>query len=43
MPIEKHPFSSHNKVYHDLELNTLENIYDELLESKEEAIENESY
>jgi ABC-type dipeptide/oligopeptide/nickel transport system ATPase subunit len=26
MSVEKHPFSHHNKVYHDLEISTLENI-----------------
>jgi ABC-type dipeptide/oligopeptide/nickel transport system ATPase subunit len=31
MSVEKHPFCNHDKVYHDLEISTLENIYDELL------------
>ncbi len=38
MSVEKHPFSNHDKVYHELELDTLENIYEELLALKEEAI-----
>lgn len=40
LSVEKHPFSSHDKVYHDLELETLEGIYDELLSLKEEALIN---
>lgn len=37
----KHPSSDHDKAYHDLNLETLENIYDELLSLKEEVIANE--
>lgn len=40
LSVEKHPFSSHDKVYHDLEIETLEGIYDELLQLKEEALIN---
>jgi hypothetical protein len=40
LSVEKHPFSNHDKVYHELELETLENIYKELLALKEEAIAN---
>ena len=39
MSVEKHPFSHHDKVY-QLGLETLENIYEELLSLKEEAISN---
>jgi ABC-type dipeptide/oligopeptide/nickel transport system ATPase component len=41
MSVEKHPFSNHYKVYHELELDTLESIYEELLSLKEEAIAND--
>jgi len=34
-------FSCHDKVYHELGLETLENIYEELLALKEEAISND--
>jgi ABC-type dipeptide/oligopeptide/nickel transport system ATPase component len=40
LSVEKHPFSSHDKVYHDLEPATLETIYDELLTLKEDALIN---
>ena len=40
MSVEKHPFSNHDKVYHELGLETLESIYEELLGLKEEAIAN---
>ena len=41
MSVEKHPFSNHDKVYHELGLETLESIYVELLALKEEAIAND--
>lgn len=41
MSVEKHPFSGHDKVYHELDPDTLETIYEELLELKEEAIAND--
>jgi ABC-type dipeptide/oligopeptide/nickel transport system ATPase subunit len=34
-----HPFEGHDKVYHDLNEETLQNIYDELMESKKECID----
>lgn len=40
LSVEKHPFSCHDKVYHDLDTETLESIYDELLSLKEEALIN---
>lgn len=40
LSVEKHPFSCHDKVYHDLDEDTLESIYDELLSLKEEALIN---
>lgn len=40
LSVEKHPFSHHDKVYHDLDTETLESIYDELLQLKEEALIN---
>lgn len=40
MSVEKHPFSNHDKVYHELEPDTLGSIYEELLALKMEAIEN---
>ena len=32
--VEKHPFENHEKVYHDLDIETLQTIYDELVEIK---------
>ena len=40
LSVEKHPFSSHDKVYHELNPDTLETIYEELLSLKEEALIN---
>ena len=33
--VEKHPFENHNKVYHDLDISTLSEIYNELVEKKD--------
>lgn len=41
LSVEKHPFCDHDKVYHELNPNTLESIYDESFALKEEAIANE--
>jgi len=41
LSIEKHPFSDHDKVYHELTVNLLEEIYNELLTIKEEEEEPE--
>ena len=38
LSVEKHPFESHPKVFHDLNVNTLSNIYEELNELKENSI-----
>lgn len=40
MSVEKHPFSTHDKVYHDLDPEVLETIYEELLTLKEDALIN---
>ena len=40
LSVENHPFKDHAKVYHDLNSNTLENIYNELVEIKKECIDN---
>ena len=40
LSVEKHPFSHHDKVYHDLDAETLDSIYVELLALKEEALIN---
>ena len=37
--VEKHPFSDHEKVYHDLTIELLESIYDQLVGIKENAEE----
>jgi hypothetical protein len=39
LSVEKHPFQDHDKVYHELDEDELENIYDELLELKENCID----
>ena len=41
LSIEKHPFSDHDKVYHELTVNLLEEIYNELIAIKEENEEPE--
>ncbi len=38
LSVEKHPFSGHDKVYHELTPETLETIYDEVSELKETNI-----
>ena len=35
--IEKHPFEKHDKIYHELSVNELENIYQELVETKKDS------
>ena len=40
--VKKHPFALHDKVYHELNVDVLENIYQQLLEIKDECI-NEDY
>ena len=37
--VSNHPFKNHSKVYHDLNEDVLENIYEELVELKRECIE----
>lgn len=41
LSVQKHPFEKHSKVYHDLEQETLEDIEDELLDIKEDCIDND--
>jgi hypothetical protein len=36
--VKKHPFALHDKVFHDLNIDVLENIYQQLLEIKNECI-----
>lgn len=38
--VEKHPFENHDKVYHELNPETLDAIYEELMILKSQAIEN---
>jgi ABC-type dipeptide/oligopeptide/nickel transport system ATPase component len=38
MSVEKHPFENHNKVYHELNIETLDEIYNELNDFKENSI-----
>ena len=35
--VEKHPFEKHDKVYHQLDISTLQTIYNELVEKKDDA------
>ena len=39
LSVEKHPFQDHDKVYHELDEDELKNIYNELLELKENCID----
>lgn len=41
LSVHKHPFEKHDKVFHDLEQETLEDIEDELLDIKEDCVEND--
>ena len=41
LSLQKHPFGSHDKVFHELDSDILEVIFDELLELKKQAIEEE--
>jgi hypothetical protein len=38
--VKDHPFENHNKVYHELTSEVLENIYNELVEIKKDCIDN---
>lgn len=40
--VEKHPFADHDKVYHDLNVDVLESIYEQLVQIKKEADEPKS-
>lgn len=39
LSLEKHPFKDHDKVFHELDSNTLEAIYDEVLDLKRHALD----
>lgn len=39
LSLSKHPFQDHEKVYHDLNIDILGSIYDEILDFKRQAIE----
>jgi len=39
LSVKDHPFENHAKVYHELNSDTLENIYNELVEIKKECLE----
>ena len=41
LSLEKHPFKDHDKVFHELDSNTLEAIYDEIMDLKKQALEEE--
>ena len=41
LSVQKHPFEKHNKVFHDLEQEILEDIEDELLDIKEDCVDND--
>ena len=40
MSLKKHPFASHDKVYHSLNIDVIESIYTEIMELKLQALEN---
>ena len=39
LSVKDHPFENHDKVYHDLNSETLENIYNELVDIKQDCID----
>ena len=39
LSVKYHPFRDHNNVHHELDTNTLNDIYNECLESKQECLE----
>ena len=41
LSLQKHPFQSHDKVFHELDTHVLEIIFDELLDLKKQALEEE--
>jgi len=41
LSVKKHPFAEHDKVFHELDCDTLEDIQDELLVVKEDCINND--
>jgi ABC-type dipeptide/oligopeptide/nickel transport system ATPase component len=41
LSVKNHPFEKHTKVFHDLNSEILDNIYNELVEIKKECLENE--
>ena len=41
LSLQKHPFATHDKVFHELTSDVLNNIYDDILELKKEALEEE--
>jgi hypothetical protein len=41
LSVKNHPFEKHTKVYHELKIDTLDDIYDEILELKEQALESQ--
>ena len=40
LSVKNHPFRKHDKIYHELSLDVLENIYSDLIEIKEDATTN---
>ena len=43
LSVQKHPFSNHQKVYHELTVEVLEGIYHQLLEMKESETDEQEY
>ena len=41
LSLQKHPFKDHNKVFHELDKATLEVIFEEILEYKKQALEDD--
>jgi hypothetical protein len=41
LSVHKHPFADHNKVFHELDCHTLDDIQEELLSIKEDCVDND--
>lgn len=41
LSVKKHPFADHDKVFHDLDCDTLDDIQEELLSIKEDCVQND--
>ena len=41
LSVKDHPFKNHNKIYHELNAEVLESIYNELVEIKKDCLDNQ--